>query len=117
MPPSFPLPTQWTREELLVQRSVAERVFVEQRRDEGPRAYALVYAEIEPQIREAFAKTDDLRALSAETFLADPGLWQVLRYCCAPLISEEDLWTMVGRKFTRVPSDLVEDTALALRPL
>ncbi len=113
----FVQPRRWTPDELRAQRDQAECLFTERRRDEGPRAYATVYHELEPQIRAAFAATDDLRAISAEALLADPFLWQVLRYCCAPPISEEDLWTMVGRKFKRVTPPVAEDTAAALQPL
>jgi hypothetical protein len=92
-------------------------VFTEQRRDEGPRAYAAVYAELEPHIRAGFELTDDLRSVKGEALLADPLLWQVLRYCCAPPISEEDLWTMVGKRFRRVTPDVADDTAEAVQPL
>jgi len=117
MPPKFAQPREWTSEELRLQRDQAELLFTERRRDEGPRAYAGVYRELEPQIRAAFELTDDLRSVSADALLADPLLWQVLRYCCAPPISEEDLWTMVGRKFKRVTEPVADDTATAIQPL
>jgi XamI restriction endonuclease len=92
-------------------------LFTDQRRDEGPRAYATVYYELEPRIRASFEATDDLRSVTGEALLQDPLLWQVLRYCCAPPISEEDLWTMVGRKFRRVPPEIADATAEAVQPL
>jgi hypothetical protein len=117
MASQFAQPRRWTRDELKAHRDQAEALFTEQRRDEGPRAYAAVYVELEPRIRAAFELTDDLRSVTAEALLADPLLWQVLRYCCAPPISEEDLWTMVGRKFRRVTPDIAGETAEAVQPL
>lgn len=117
MPSRFVPPRRWTREELQAQRDQAEALFTELRRDEGPRAYAAVYRELEPQIQAAFALTDDLRAITADPLTSEPLLWQVLRYCCAPPISEEDLWTMVGRKFKRVTATVADETAAALEPL
>ena len=43
--------------------------------------------------------------------VAEKEIWQVLRYVCAPRISEEDLWTLVGKKFKSVPSALADVTA------
>lgn len=68
-------------------------------------------------IRAAFDRTGELRSVTADALLDDPLLWQVLRYCCAPPISEEDLWTMVGKKFKRVTADTAKETADALEPL
>jgi hypothetical protein len=62
-------------------------------------------------------RTEELRFVTANVLLEDPLLWQVLRYCCAPPISEEDLWTMVGKKFRRVSADIAEETAEALQLL
>jgi len=113
----FVAPRQWTREELKAYRDQAEALFTERRRDEGPRAYVEVYRELEPLIRNAFERTADLRNVTGKALLEDPLLWQVLRYCCAPPISEEDLWTMVGKKFRRVSTEVADDTAAALEPL
>jgi hypothetical protein len=117
VPSGFAAPRRWTPAELQAQRDHAEALFTERRRDEGPRAYAAVYRELEPQIRHAFALTEDLRTINADALTSEPLLWQVLRYCCAPPISEEDLWTMVGRKFKRVTPVIADDTAAALEPL
>ena len=76
-----------------------------------------VYRELEPRIRDAFDLTDELRFVTANALLEDPLLWQVLRYCCAPPISEEDLWTMVGKKFKRMPSAFAPATAEILTSL
>jgi len=117
MPNSFPLPRTWTREELLVQRTQAEHVFIEQRREEGPRAYADVFAELEPIVSGTLELTRDLRDVTGAKLVAYDVLLQTLRYCCAPPISEEDLWTMVGRKFRHVPPDVADATASAMQPL
>jgi hypothetical protein len=54
--------------------------------------------------------------LTGEVFVGDPEAWQAARYVCGPPISQEDLWTLVGGpKFKRVPLDLAEDTAEAIR--
>jgi len=45
--------------------------------------------------------------------VSDKLLWQSLRYVCAPPISEEDLWTLVGKKFKNVPNEFAERTASA----
>lgn len=110
----FVHPERWPKDELQARRDRAEVLFTEQRRTEGPVAYAGVYAELLPRVAAAFAATDDLRSLTEEALLTDPGLWQILRYCCAPPISEEDLWTMVGRKFKRLPADVAGQTAEAI---
>ena len=113
----FVHPERWPKDELQARRDRAEVLFTEQRRTEGPVAYAGVYAELLPRVAAAFAATDDLRSLTEEALLTDPGLWQILSYCCAPPISEEDLWTMVGRKFKRLPADVAGQTAEAIESL
>jgi predicted GNAT family acetyltransferase len=104
----------WTRDELEERRALAEDLFRQERRNEGPRAFAETYRRFEPAVRHALAVTNDCRTITAQLFLDDPLLWVPLRYYCAPPISEEDLWTMVGKKFKRVPEDYAEDTASAL---
>jgi len=110
----FPEPRRWTRDELRVERDKSEALFRDERRQEGPRAFEGSYRAAEPLVRNALAATQDLLNLDAGVFIADPSLWQVLRYFCAPPISEEDLWTLVGRKFKTVPAASAEATAQAL---
>lgn len=111
---AFVAPPVWSRQDLAAERSLAEGLFREQRRDEGPRAFTAACAALEPRVRHALAVTDDLRDL-AGALTRDPDLWQVLRYFCAPPISEEDLWTLVGGpKFGRVPPPYVDATADAI---
>jgi hypothetical protein len=59
--------------------------------------------------------TDNLLNLDGQAFLFDPTLWRILRYVCAPPVSEEDLWTLVGQKFKTVPAGLSDDTAEVIR--
>ncbi|MEU8616951.1 XamI family restriction endonuclease [Streptomyces sp. NPDC048623] len=60
-------------------------------------------------------QTSDLRDLEGGLFLYDPLIWRALRYFCAPPVSEEDLWTLVGQKFTAVPAALSDETADVIR--
>jgi len=108
----FISPPHWSTEELRAARGVAEALFKERRREEGPRAFASVCSEVEPKVRHALEVTDDLLQLTGQVFLDEPALFQVMRYFCGPPISEEDLWTLVGGpKFKRVPKDYADDTA------
>ena len=109
-------PRRWTDEEMNAARVHMEGNFTQQRRDEGPRAFARLYAELRPRVEEVFSATDDLRNLTGQVFIDDPDAWQACRYVCGPPISQEDLWTLVGGpKFKRVPAGLAEETAEALR--
>ncbi|BCB85731.1 XamI family restriction endonuclease [Phytohabitans suffuscus] len=111
----FTQPLRWTREELLSGRNKAEALFVEERREEGPRRFAAVCADIEPVVRGALDLTNNLRNLSGETVKSDPTLFQTLRYFCGPPISEEDLWTLVGGpKFKKLPDDWADETAAVI---
>ncbi|NEI98559.1 XamI family restriction endonuclease [Rhizobium ruizarguesonis] len=59
--------------------------------------------------------TGDLTAITGSILLRERGLWQKLRYFTAPPISEEDLWTLVGKKFKQVPESHAESAASALK--
>ena len=72
---------------------------------------------MEPRVRAALAATEDLRAIEEGSFVKDRSLWQTLRYACAPRISEEDLWTLVGKKFRTVPVASAALTAKVLSDL
>jgi XamI restriction endonuclease len=112
VPRGFVSPPKWSKEEMREARAIAEALFKEQRREEGPRAFAAVYAEVEPDVRRALAATRDLLELTGQVFVDDPALFQVMRYFCGPPISEEDLWTLVGGpKFKRVPTEYADETA------
>jgi hypothetical protein len=73
-----------------------------------------MYHRVEPLVRGALEATANLRSITGAALLAEPKLWQTLRYFCAPPISEEDLWTLVGRKFKAVTPTFADATAEAL---
>ncbi len=84
---------------MLAARVAAEETFRVLRREEGPKTYGAVFAKSEPVIGTAMSLTGDLMQVTPALLVVHPRLWNVLRYFCAPPISEEDLWTMVGHKF------------------
>ncbi|MFI6941946.1 XamI family restriction endonuclease [Streptomyces sp. NPDC050418] len=113
---AWQLPQNWTERQLIEGRAHSEELFRQERKEEGPRAFEGVYAEVEPRVREALELTDDLLNLTGQVFIFDSSLWKVLRYFCAPPVSEEDLWTLVGQKFSnRIPEVLADDTAEVIR--
>lgn len=114
MAPAFKLPLRWSKEELRAARDESEDVFRIARQQEGPKAFYDAYEAVEPEIRAVLKDTSDLRKLTGRLFIEKPAAWHILRYFCAPPISEEDLWTLVGRKFKLVPADVADDTAEAL---
>lgn len=91
-------------------------MFTTQRREEGPLAFQRVYTALRPRVEYVFDASDNMRNLTGAVFTQDPDAWQAARYICGPPISQEDLWTLVGGpKFKRVPPDLAEETAEAIR--
>lgn len=93
-----------------------EQLFTQHRKEEGPRAFAALYERLRPRVLDVFNATDDLRDLTGQLFIDDPDAWQACRYVCGPPISQEDLWTLVaGSKFKRVPPQLADATADAIR--
>jgi hypothetical protein len=110
----FTFPRKWSREELQRDRDKAEALFRTARQNEGPKVFYEHYKAVEPSVRAVLADTKDLRKFDGSIFLKDPLVWHVLRYFCAPPISEEDLWTLVGRKFKHVGADFADDTAEAI---
>jgi hypothetical protein len=113
----FTPPPMLDREQLDAARVVAEQLFREERRRVGPEQYGAAFAIVEPVVREALELTNDLRDLSSETLLTHDELWRILRYFCGPQISEEDFWTLVGRKFTRIKPELAVEAAAVLNEL
>jgi hypothetical protein len=107
-------PPKWSEEQLKEGRKLAEARFILDRRNEGPSAFHAVWDRVEPEVQSVFAETQDLRGITGGAFKSNPALWQRLRYFCAPPISEEDLWTLVGSKFRNVPSALADATAAAI---
>jgi len=110
------IPESWTVDQLNADRLISERLFTDIRREEGPRSFSRVYEALEPRVRDILKKTHDLREFHGQLFLDDPDAWQGCRYLCAPPISQEDLWTIVGNsKFVRVPPRLADQVADAMR--
>jgi hypothetical protein len=111
------LPQIWSTDELKAARAAAEARSILDRRGVGPDAFYETCRTVERDVREALAATNNLANVTGESFRANTELWQVLRYFCAPPISEEDLWTLVERKFRRVPpaaADRVAETFMGL---
>lgn len=113
----FKNPPRWTREQLQEARDVAEKRFVAERTGEGPSAYYAQLDRVEPLVDAAFSSTNNLLDVSKDLLSAEPQLWQTLRYFCAPPISEEDLWTLVGRKFKQVKPEFAPEAASAFAAL
>jgi len=105
---------RWSKDQLEDARKVSETELITSRDTEGPAQYMALYSEQRHLIDAALLATDDLCEIDAQALIDHRDLWQTLRYCCAPPISEEDLWTVVGRKFKRVPPAAASDTARAL---
>jgi len=61
-----------------------------------------VVAELRPLLDDIFAATDDLRSVTDQVFLDDPYAWQLLRYVCAPVLSEENFWTLVDSPKSKI---------------
>lgn len=76
--------------------------------------FQTLYRTNEHLVRAALADTEKLSALTGDVFRRAPLAWGVLRYFCAPPVSEEDLWTLVGRKFKAVPDSVADATAKAI---
>lgn len=90
-------PKPWSEKELQEQRDRAEKQFILDRKGEGPTAYYAVWEKVEPEIRAALAATDNLANVEGGPLGENARLWQILRYVCAPRVSEEDLWTHISQ--------------------
>lgn len=112
-----PVPQRWSNDELQVDRDLAEKRFIAERQGEGPAAFYGVWDKVEPQVRAALEATKNLREIDSAAFIASKQLWQILRYVCAPRVSEEDLWTLVGKKFKTVPAAFADNTAKTISAL
>ena len=110
-------PPKWSEEVLKTERERSEKRFIATRQDEGPAAYYSTWDKLEPEVRAALQSTKNLREISVTALIEDKKLWQVLRYICAPRVSEEDLWTLVGKKFKSVPPAFADSTATTLTEL
>lgn len=108
-------PPRWTDDELRRGRELAEARFVLERKGEGPSAFYGTWDRVQPQIEAGLTATANLRDISPNALVEQRELWQTLRYFCAPPISEEDLWTLVGKKFRYVPAAYAEKVADAFK--
>ena len=109
---------RWSSEQLNNDRIAAQAMFVAERLAEGAGAFYEQVSRVEAEVQQAMRVTSNLAKLDASVLMADPTLWQVLRYFCAPPISEEDLWTMVGRKFKSTANQVIaEGAAKALKSI
>ncbi len=105
------VPPLWSDEALRAERDLAEKRFIIERQGEGPAVFYGTSDTLEPEVRKALTATNNLRQIEGNALIEDKRLWQILRYVCAPRVSEEDLWTLVGKKFKTVPPDFAEATA------
>jgi hypothetical protein len=114
--PSFGIPRLWAEEQLAADRAISISRFIDERSAADPARWAEEFEGVRELVERVFVVTNDLRAITAEALLAEPGLWHVLRYCCGPPVSEEDLWTYVGGPtFKRVPPLHADRTAEVFR--
>jgi hypothetical protein len=97
-------PPHWSEDALRTERDIAEKRFIVERQGEGPAAFYGTWDAVEPLVRGALTATNNLRQIEGSALVENKKLWQILRYVCAPRVSEEDLWTLVGKKFKNVPS-------------
>ena len=110
-------PPHWTNEEIKAERDRSEQRFIEARQNEGPAVYYKEWDKAAPDVRAALLQTKNLQNIIGDTLISNKQLWQTLRYVCAPRISEEDLWTIVGKKFKTVPSEFADITAKTISEL
>ncbi len=98
MPPRNQLaaPPQWTTDQLKQARDAREEAFRTAWREEGPEQWVEACEDLLPQVEAMLQVTDNLRQISADHFRDNPTAWQLLRYVCAPVLSEENFWTLVG---------------------
>ena len=110
-------PPRSTDEQLHFERDLSEKLFIADRQGEGPNTYYSMWEAVEPLVRSAMQTTDGLSKINPVDLVKDKSLWQILRYICAPRVSEEDLWTLVGKKFKNVPQAAAGQTAKVLTDL
>jgi len=113
----FSDPPRWSDDQLAEDRAKSIALFVAERKAADPAKWADKMAEVGALVREVFTLTDNLRAITGGALLDDPARWwHILRYCCGPPVSEEDLWTYVGGPlFDKVPAAWADATADVFR--
>lgn len=114
----FTRPPVHSRDEMRAARDRSEATFRQMWREEGPEAVVAACEELMPQVEAVLAATDNLRRIDGEIFRSDPDAWQLLRYVCAPVLSEENFWTLVGSpKSKRVAAKYADDAAEVIVPV
>jgi len=113
----FLAPPVWTVEQLRTERDRAEDLFRIERRGEGPERYAATFGEVAPVVADALTRAGLWGPDLEKALLDDDRLWHLLRCFCGPEISEEDFWTLVGKKFRRMPESVAVDAASVLTEL
>ncbi|HVE45317.1 MAG TPA: XamI family restriction endonuclease [Acidimicrobiales bacterium] len=107
----------WDDDRLAADRQRAIDNFVAERKAADSALWAAKFDETRSLVMNVFAATNNLRSITSDSLLVEPGMWwHVLRYCCGPPVSEEDLWTYVGGpKFKKVSMHWAEHTAEVFR--
>lgn len=114
----FARPPVWSREQLQAARDLREEAFKKTWREEGPDAVVSACEELRPQVEAVLEATNNLRRIDGDVFRSDPDVWQLLRYVCAPVLSEENFWTLVGSpKSKRVAPKYADDAAEVITPV
>lgn len=88
-------PPHWSAEELDAWRRSALAYFVTQRGREGTQAYVDAFSRLRPLVEEVFRASNDLRRWDPALVVQRPALVAPMRYLIAPLISADDLDTLV----------------------
>lgn len=115
---SFAQPPIWSPEELRAARMRRESAFRVAWRAEGPGAVVAACDALRPQVVDLMKATDNLRRIDGQVFRDDPDVWQLLRYVCAPVLSEENFWTLVGSPKSRVVrSEYADEAAEVIVPV
>jgi hypothetical protein len=105
-------------EELKAARDRREEAFRVAWKSLGPGAVVAACDELRPRVQALLVATENLRRIDSTTFVDDPDVWQLLRYVCAPVLSEENFWTLVGSPKSKVVrADYAADAAEVINPV
>lgn len=111
-------PPVHTREQLKIARDIREAAFRARWRAEGADAVIAACEELRPQVVAVMRATNNLRRIDGSVFRNNPDVWHLLRYVCAPVLSEENFWTLVGSpKSKTVQPKYADDAAEVIAPV
>lgn len=111
-------PPVWTREELKASRDLRENAFRTAWRALGPDAVIAECNALRPQVKALLETTNNLLRIDGDIFRKDPDVWQLLRYVCAPILSEENFWTLVGSPKSKiVRAEFADEAAEVIGPV